>query len=48
VASTSRGSGRVSKKSVKLNKSEVAIAKKLGVPLDKYAEQLALLETRKG
>lgn len=48
VASTNRGSGRVSKKSVKLNKSEVAIAKKLGVPLDKYAEQLALLETRKG
>jgi hypothetical protein len=48
VASTTRGSGRVTKKTVKLNKSEVAIAKRLGVPLEKYAEQLAMLETRKG
>ena len=34
------------KKSVKLTPSQVAIAKKLGVSLEDYAKQVALLETR--
>lgn len=40
VAGASRGSGSKGRKSVKLNPSQVAIANKLGVPLEKYAAQL--------
>lgn len=48
VASAGRSSSRAGKKSVKLNASQVAIAKKLGVSLEQYAKQVALLETREG
>ena len=44
VASAGRSSSRSSKKSVKLNSSQVAIAKKLGVSLEQYAKQVALLQ----
>ena len=41
VASASRSTGRTSgRKTVKLTSSQVAIAKKLGVPLEEYAKQL--------
>ncbi len=43
ASSTTRKNG---KKSVKLTPSQVAIAKKLGVSLEDYAKQVALLETR--
>lgn len=43
AASAPRKNG---KKSVKLTPSQVAIAKKLGVSLEDYAKQVALLETR--
>ena len=38
VASVSRSSGRSSGKKVRLTPSQVAIAKKLGVPLEEYAK----------
>jgi hypothetical protein len=43
VASATRSS-RISRKSVKLTPSQVAIAKKLRVPLEEYARQLKLTE----
>ena len=43
VASATRNSSRGNKRSVKLTQSQVAIAKKLGVSLDQYAKQVALL-----
>ena len=43
VASATR-SARTSRKSVKLTPSQVAIAKKLRVPLEEYARQLKLTE----
>ena len=49
VAPTGRatsGPRKNGKKSVKLTPSQVAIAKKLGVSLEDYAKQVALLETR--
>jgi hypothetical protein len=46
VASATRSS-RSGRKTQRLTPSEVAIAKKLGVPLDKYAEQKAKLTTKK-
>jgi|TARA_R100000458_G_scaffold48293_1_gene47287 hypothetical protein len=45
VASATRSS-RSGRKTQRLTPSEVAIAKKLGVPLDKYAEQKAKLTTK--
>ena len=45
VASATRSS-RSGRKTQSLTPSEVAIAKKLGVPLDKYAEQKAKLTTK--
>jgi len=44
VASAGRSSSRSTPKSVKLNSSQVAIAKKLGVSLEQYAKQVALLQ----
>jgi hypothetical protein len=45
VASASRSSGRTSgRKTVKLTSSQVAIAKKLGVPLEEYAKHLTTKE----
>jgi phage I-like protein len=38
VASTSRTTKNTSSKKVKLTPSQVAIAKKLGVPLEEYAK----------
>jgi len=43
VASASR-SVKPGRKTVKLTSSQVAIAKKLGVPLEEYAKQLKLTE----
>lgn len=50
-AVTPSGSGNRSlksgrKKSVELNKGQVALAQKLGIPLDKYAAEVAKLERR--
>ena len=45
VASATRSS-KTGRKTQRLTPSEVAIAKKLGVPLDKYAEQKAKLTTK--
>jgi hypothetical protein len=45
VASASRSTGRTSgRKTVKLTSSQVAIAKKLGVPLEEYAKHLTTKE----
>ncbi len=44
VASATRASKSSSRKIVKLTPSQVAIAKKLGVPLKDYAEQLKITE----
>jgi hypothetical protein len=43
VASATRSS-KTGRKSVKLTSSQVAIAKKLGVPLEEYAKQLITKE----
>ena len=43
VASATRSS-KASRKSVRLTSSQVAIAKKLGVPLEEYAKQLITKE----
>jgi hypothetical protein len=40
VASASRSTAKVGRKVVRLTPSQVAIAKKLGVPLQEYAKQL--------
>ena len=40
VASATRSSSKAGRKSVRLTSSQVAIAKKLGVPLEEYAKQL--------
>jgi len=40
VAGVSRSSGRSSGKKVRLSPSQVAIAKKLGVPLEAYAKHV--------
>ena len=45
VASATR-STKTNRKSVKLTSSQVAIAKKLGVPLEEYAKQL--MNTKEG
>ncbi len=45
VATSSRVTSVSGKKSVKLSKSEVAIAHKLGVPLDQYAREVARLNS---
>jgi len=45
VASASRTGGKnSSRKTVRLTPSQVAIAKKLGVPLEEYAKQLTTKE----
>jgi phage I-like protein len=45
VASASRAGGKSSsRKTVRLTPSQVAIAKKLGVPLEEYAKQLTTKE----
>ena len=40
VASASRSTAKIGRKVVRLSPSQVAIAKKLGVPLQEYAKQL--------
>lgn len=45
--STARNSKSGRKKQVELTKGQVALAKRLGVPLEKYAEQVARLEDRR-
>ena len=45
VATSSRGTGVSSKKKVTLTKSQVAIANKLGVPLDQYAREVSRLNS---
>jgi len=47
ASSTSRTVKSGRKKQVELTKGQVALAKKLGVPLEKYAEQVAKLENRR-
>ena len=42
VASVTRSNTRSNRKTVKLTSSQVAIAKKLGVPLEEYAKQLKI------
>jgi len=44
VASASRSASKGRKKTVKLSPSQVAIAKRLGVPLEDYAKQLNITE----
>ena len=44
VASAKRSASTVRKKTVKLTPSQVAIAKRLGVPLEEYAKQLNITE----
>ena len=44
VASVKRSSVRQGKQTVRLTSSQVAIAKKLGVPLEEYAKQIKLTE----
>ena len=45
VASANRGSTRTNKQKIKLTKSEVAIADKLGVSYEQYARQKQRLQT---
>ena len=44
VASARRSAGKGRRKTVKLTPSQVAISKRLGVPLEEYAKQLAAKE----
>ena len=44
VASAKRSASTGRKKTVKLSPSQVAIAKRLGVPLEEYAKQLNITE----
>ena len=44
VASAKRSAGKGRRKTVKLTPSQVAISKRLGVPLEEYAKQLAAKE----
>jgi hypothetical protein len=44
VASVTRSNTRSNRKTVKLTSSQVAIAKKLGVPLEEYAKQIKITE----
>ncbi len=44
VASAKRSSNKGRRKTVKLTPSQVAIAKRLGVPLEAYAKQLKITE----
>ena len=44
VASVKRTAVRQGKQTVRLTSSQVAIAKKLGVPLEEYAKQIKLTE----
>jgi len=44
VASAKRSASTGRKKTVKLTPSQVAIAKRLGVPLEEYAKQLKITE----
>ena len=44
VASVNRSNTRPGRKTVRLTSSQVAIAKKLGVPLEEYAKQIKLTE----
>ena len=44
VASVNRSTTRQGRKTVRLTSSQVAIAKKLGVPLEEYAKQIKLTE----
>ena len=44
VASVNRSNTRQNRKTVRLTSSQVAIAKKLGVPLEEYAKQIKLTE----
>jgi hypothetical protein len=44
VASAKRPAGKGRRKTVKLTPSQVAISKRLGVPLEEYAKQLAAKE----
>ena len=47
ASSTARNSKSGRNKQVELTKGQVALAKRLGVPLEKYAEQVAKLENRR-
>jgi hypothetical protein len=47
ASSTARNSKSGRKKQVELTRGQVALAKRLGVPLEKYAEQVAKLENRR-
>ena len=44
VASAKRSAPQGRKKTVKLTPSQVAISKRLGVPLEEYAKQLKITE----
>ena len=44
VASAKRSSSTGRKKTVRLSPSQVAIAKRIGVPLEEYAKQLNITE----
>ena len=44
VASVNRSNTRSNRKTVRLTSSQVAIAKKLGVPLEEYAKQIKITE----